>query len=256
MRVLIVIPVRLMSSRLPRKALQLVGRKPILQWVVEEVQAMGLPGQVVVAADTVEVVAWAKSWGVAAELVTGGAIEPRNGTERVARLLQAFPSYLEHVDVVVNVQADQLGLTPGVVRGAVARVLEAGDSVGTVVAAEKLCLGHRHTCVEALVDATGACLSFWRRWDHAGRVVWTPPTISIGRHVGVYAYSPTTLRKWVDLPCVPAEVQSGLEQLRPLIAGMSIGASWLGVPPPHAIDTPEDLAHVRRLAARKARELV
>jgi 3-deoxy-manno-octulosonate cytidylyltransferase (CMP-KDO synthetase) len=61
------------------------------------------------------------------------------------------------------------------------------------------------------------------------------------QHVGVYAYRPAALRRWLALPPVDAERDEALEQLRPLAHGMHIGVAVLNTVVPHGIDTEDDL---------------
>ena len=48
-------------------------------------------------------------------------------------------------------------------------------------------------------------------------------------HVGVYAYTPDALARWVALPVHPLERIERLEQLRPLAHGMRMGVAIVDV---------------------------
>jgi 3-deoxy-manno-octulosonate cytidylyltransferase (CMP-KDO synthetase) len=61
-------------------------------------------------------------------------------------------------------------------------------------------------------------------------------------HVGVYAYTPAALVRWVALPPHPLEQVERLEQLRPLAAGIRIGVGVIDGPLRGGIDTEADLA--------------
>jgi 3-deoxy-manno-octulosonate cytidylyltransferase (CMP-KDO synthetase) len=65
-------------------------------------------------------------------------------------------------------------------------------------------------------------------------------------HIGVYAYRPNLLARWVGLPPIAEERDERLEQLRPLAHGMSIGVALLREPPPPGVDTEDDLRAVER----------
>ncbi|KKL21716.1 hypothetical protein LCGC14_2442660 [marine sediment metagenome] len=253
MKMLVVLPVRLNSSRLPQKPLQLILGKPLLQRMVEEVLAMDLGAQhMVVAADSAEICVAVESWngcgGMDVVLVDAPC---RNGTERVARLFAQCPQYRD-VDVVVNIQADQLLLPREAVLDAAAMVMDKGYPIGTVAVPQVICydpypMPH---AVEVLVDVAGRCLGFWRVEAWNDEVVWAAPFVKVGRHVGVYAYSPEALRQWSRLSPTHEEMQFGLEQLRPLQAGVPIGAAWLHYAPPITIDTPADLQWLRQWAIK------
>jgi 3-deoxy-manno-octulosonate cytidylyltransferase (CMP-KDO synthetase) len=61
-------------------------------------------------------------------------------------------------------------------------------------------------------------------------------------HVGVYAYTPDALARWVALPVHPLEQIERLEQLRPLAHGMRMGVAITDETARSGIDTEEDLA--------------
>ncbi len=250
MKMLVVLPARLNSKRIPHKPLQVILGKPLLQRVVEEVLAMNLGAQhIVVAADSEELCGVVEGWEscdvVDVELVD---VPCRNGTERVAWLFEHRPQYRD-VDVVVNIQVDQLLLPREAVLGAVDRVVgKTCNPIGTVVVPQALCHDPYPMpyAVEALVERdSGRCLSFWRGPLWRQKLVLAPH-IWVGRHVGVYAYHPLALEEWARLPFTREERETGLEQLRPLIAGCPIGAALLLLPLPLTIDTPQDLQWARQ----------
>jgi 3-deoxy-manno-octulosonate cytidylyltransferase (CMP-KDO synthetase) len=157
-----------------------------------------------------------------------------SGTERVAEAAShpAFPP----ADVLLNLQGDEPFVAREAALGAVARV-RAGDEVGTAAQplSERAWRDPHRVKVE--VDGCGRALRFFR----------TPAAPACGRrapvfhHVGVYAYRPAALRRWMTLPPTPAERDEALEQLRPLGHGMRIGVAVLAEAAPHGIDTEDDL---------------
>ena len=64
---------------------------------------------------------------------------------------------------------------------------------------------------------------------------------SVLHHVGVYAYTPDALARWVALPAHAYERVERLEQLRPLAAGMRMGVAVVAGPIRGGIDTEADL---------------
>jgi 3-deoxy-manno-octulosonate cytidylyltransferase (CMP-KDO synthetase) len=69
---------------------------------------------------------------------------------------------------------------------------------------------------------------------------------ALRQHLGVYAYTPATLRQWVELPEHPLERIERLEQLRALAAGIPIGVALIDEPVRPGIDTAEDLERANR----------
>ncbi|MDQ3389080.1 MAG: NTP transferase domain-containing protein, partial [Gemmatimonadota bacterium] len=78
-----VIPARIGSSRLPRKALHPLAGRPLIEWVWRAVLAMELFDQVVVATDSEEIADAARAFGARAELTSP---DHPSGTDRVAEV--------------------------------------------------------------------------------------------------------------------------------------------------------------------------
>jgi 3-deoxy-manno-octulosonate cytidylyltransferase (CMP-KDO synthetase) len=63
------------------------------------------------------------------------------------------------------------------------------------------------------------------------------------RHLGLYAYAPDALSRWVALAPTALEQLEKLEQLRPLEAGLRIGVAVVGGADP-GVDTPADVVRI------------
>ena len=61
------------------------------------------------------------------------------------------------------------------------------------------------------------------------------------QHLGVYAFRPAALARWMALPPTVPELAEKLEQLRPLGHGMTIGVARLDRTALPGIDTEDDL---------------
>ena len=219
-----VIPARLGSERLPRKPLHRIAGRPLIEWVWRRVDALGVLDRVVVATDSEEVVAVCRDMGADAVLTTDG--HP-SGTDRIAEVLER--GVLGAPGVVVNVQGDEPFVTAAQVQGAVAAVQE-GWEVGTVAAP----VGSREAWTDPSVvkvvrgDAGGALYFSRAPIPH---LRGGPPgehdlaSDRYLRHIGIYAYTPAALRRWVALPRGRLEQMERLEQLRPLAAGIRIGVA-------------------------------
>jgi 3-deoxy-manno-octulosonate cytidylyltransferase (CMP-KDO synthetase) len=73
------------------------------------------------------------------------------------------------------------------------------------------------------------------------------PEEAVYRHIGLYAYRRSALRRLSALPPAPLERIEALEQLRALWHGMTIQTGITQRPPPRGVDTPEDYRLVARL---------
>jgi 3-deoxy-manno-octulosonate cytidylyltransferase (CMP-KDO synthetase) len=247
--VLGVIPARLQSQRLPRKPLQQLAGRTLIEWVWRRVSSFQILDACVVATDSAEVAAECERIG--ARVVLTAAAHP-SGTDRVAEVA-ARPEY-RGAAVIVNIQGDEPFVSVEQVAGAIGQV-RAGFDVGTVATpVRELAAWQSADVVKVVRRDDGGALYFTRapiphRRDglplaaelHGDRYL---------RHVGVYAYTPASLARWVALPPHPLEELERLEQLRALAAGLSVGVAVVAEAAGSGVDTAEDaLAAEPRLRA-------
>ena len=245
--VLGVIPARLASERLPRKPLYPIAGRPLIEWVWRRVRELAVLDRVLVATDSEEIAEVCRSIG--AEVAMTSA-EHGSGTERVAEVVSG--SAHAGVEVVVNVQGDEPFVRAEQIEGAVERV-RAGWDVGTAASPVMTREAWEDPSVVKVVrnDAGGALyfsrapIPYVRGGLDDERDLASDRFL---RHIGVYAYTPEALRRWVALPPAPLEAAERLEQLRPLAAGLGIGVAIVGAAE-GGIDTPED---ARRAESRLA----
>lgn len=243
MRTLAVIPARLGSTRLPRKPLRLLAGVPIIVRVLERVRALRVADVVVVATDSDEVARCVEEAGGEAVLT---AIGHPSGTDRVAEVVRA--AGLGEFDAVLNVQGDEPFVSGAAVRGALAQITERGFPLGTAAARAPRAVLDDHNAVKVVAADDGAALYFSR----APIPFLRDPSDAAERdqrvfqHVGVYAYTPDALARWVELPTHPLERVERLEQLRPLAVGMRMGVALIDRPLHAGIDTEDDLERANR----------
>lgn len=247
MPVLGVIPARLGSSRLPRKPLVPLAGEPLILWVVRRVAEARACDRLVVATDAPEIVTVVEHAGYEAILTSP---EHQSGTERVAEVAaaKAFSGF----DVILNVQGDEPLVAPDALHGSVARV-RSGDPIGTAAGDLDRSLASDPNRVKVVVDPLGRAIYFSRapipfNRDNASDVRYH-------QHVGVYAYTPDALARWVRLAPVPEERWERLEQLRPLLHGMPIGVALFPGPTAPGVDTADDLRTVATQLTRQLREV-
>ena len=70
------------------------------------------------------------------------------------------------------------------------------------------------------------------------------------RHIGVYAFTPAALARWMALPETHLENVEKIEVLRPLAGGMSVGVA-ITQHTSIGIDTPADLERAEQLMRRE-----
>ena len=241
-RVIILIPARLASNRLPGKPLADIAGRPMIAHVLERAREADV-GEVVVATDSEAVC-------VAAEKAGGRAVmtsaEHASGSDRIFEALtQIDPE--RRVATVVNVQGDLPTLDPADIRAALGALSDAKVDIATIAAeigdpAERA----NPNVVKVIGSPLGGrrlrALYFTRATAPAGEG-------PLYHHIGLYAYRRAALERFVKLPPSTLEKREKLEQLRALEAGMRIDVAIVDSAP-LGVDTPEDLEKARALLAR------
>jgi 3-deoxy-manno-octulosonate cytidylyltransferase (CMP-KDO synthetase) len=207
---------------------------------------------VVVATDSEEIAAVCARLGAAVELTSP---EHGSGTERVAEVA-ARSAYRDYA-VVVNIQGDEPFVAAAAVRESAALV-RGGWDVGTpavpVGGLEEL---RDPGVVKVVRGLDGGALYFSRNaipFKRDGEP--TAADFTAGRwlrHIGVYAYSPAALARWVKLGPSTLEATERLEQLRALEAGIRFGIAVIDRRTDEeklgGIDTAADAARAESLLA-------
>jgi len=249
----VLIPARLASTRLPRKALAEIGGVPMIVRVARRA-ALSRAGAVVVAADDGEIVAACTAHGVTAILT---ATDHANGSDRIAEACTTLD--LDDAEIVVNVQGDEPLIEPALIDACAALLASRDDCVMSTAAHP---IGEHAdfanvNIVKVVLDAAGRALYFsrapipWPRDEAAADALATmaiPPL----RHVGLYGYRAGFLRRFPLLAHSPLEQIERLEQLRVLWHGERIAVHVSASAPGVGVDTAEDLERARRLVAAEA----
>lgn len=248
----VAVPARLASSRLPGKVMADIAGRPMLQHVLERCRRAAGVAAVLACTDSASVQAAARDWGFQALLTPDSC---SSGSERLAavvdQLVAAGGSSLERT-LVINVQGDQPLLDPAILTAMVERFAALGrPPVLTPVyplAAEKI---HDPNVVKVLRAADGRALTFSRSaLPHVRDLPpqeWHRATTFWG-HVGIYGYRADVLAGWSQLPPSALEDLEKLEQLRLLEAGVPI-ATFTVEADCFSVDTAEQLEQARALLA-------
>ncbi len=228
------IPARHGSSRFPGKPLAQLAGKPLIQHVYEAAQQVAQVGQIIVVTDHDVILQTVRDFGGEVCLVT----EPcRTGTDRVAKAA----SRLTH-DVVVNLQADEVLLHPGLLSDLIQPFFKSDAGIGTLK--RKLQQGEERenpSYVKVVTDHKGRALYFSRSAVPCWRDGIPARTSEAAwMHLGVYIFQKVALQQFSKLPTGFLEEAEKLEQLRALEYGMPIMV-WETAHESLRIDTPEDL---------------
>lgn len=238
----VVIPARYDSSRLPGKALLPLAGKPMLQWVHERAKACGA-AEVCIATDDDRIATAARGFG--ADVVMTSRSHT-SGTDRIAEV--AITRGWQDEDIVVNVQGDEPLIPPAVI-DQVAQLLAANAraDIGTLaVKIESLADLNDPNVVKAACDAGGRALYFSRAPIPFNRDAPTTVPAAALRHVGIYAYRVSALRKLSKLQPTRLEQIEKLEQLRALENGMEIRVALAVERPLADVNTAADLERAER----------
>lgn len=243
----VLIPARMASSRLPDKPLADLAGIPMVVRVAQRARVSSAR-RVVVATDDARVIAACQSHGVEAIMTRSDHL---SGSDRLAEASEILQ--LSDQDIVVNVQGDEPLISPESI-DAVAQLLAKRDdcSMSTLAHAlddvEEFASPH---VVKVVLDARDTALYFsrapiaWWRDGFSHGISKLPSTAPL-RHVGLYAYRVQFLRLFPQLKPAPLEMLESLEQLRALWHGYRIAVHVSEHAPGPGIDTPEDLARIRR----------
>ncbi len=213
LRTLGVIPARLASTRLPRKVLREVAGKPLLAWVVEAARACHQLDQVLVAADSEEVVDLCHRLGFPVQLTS---TDLPSGTDRVHAVAQLYDA-----DVYVNIQGDEPLLRPEHIAALLRPFSQPQVDVSTL---KVRCTPENISnpnAVKVVTGSDGRALYFSRAAIpyHRDAADLVPQYC---KHIGLYAYRKHALNLFPTLPASALEHAERLEQLRFLENGLLI----------------------------------
>jgi 3-deoxy-manno-octulosonate cytidylyltransferase (CMP-KDO synthetase) len=240
--VLILIPARMASTRLPGKPLLDIAGQPMIVHVMRRAQAARV-GEVVVATDS-EVIA------ACVEKADGRAVMTRanhvSGSDRIFEALEVIDPQ-RRSSIIINMQADLPTIAPADVAAAIAPLADAAVDIATLAAEITREEERSNPNVVKLVGTPVGK-------DRLRALYFTRATAPAGEgplyhHIGLYAFRRAALARFVALSPSPLEQREKLEQLRALEAGMRIDASIVASVP-LGVDTPEDLERARKILGR------
>ncbi len=243
---LVVIPARLESTRLPRKALLAESGKPLVQHAWEAARRAREAGRIVVATDSDEIARAVRGFGGEAVLTEA---RHATGSDRVAEVARFSPE-----EIVVNLQGDWPDLDPEAIDslvGALREDRECGIATIAYPLDDRPDLFADASQVKVVCDRNRRALYFSRAPVPYPRNVQSAEGFPLG-HAGIYGFRRRTLLEFAALEPTPLERLEGLEQLRALENGMPIRLV-IGPYACRGIDTREDYeVFLRRMRARSS----
>ncbi len=263
--VLIVIPARYQSSRLPGKPLALIAGIPMIERVALIAQSVCQQNEncsYVVATDDERIMSFCAERAIPARMTSESC---RSGTERCWDVVQQDKTL--HADFIVNLQGDNPLCPPWVIQELIDSWKKSAGDVFTPfiqlswdeydrLQEAKKTTPYSGTCV--LVDKDDYALAFSkntipaiRKPQQARELLSKSP---VRRHIGLYAYTYTALKNYFTLTESDYELGciEGLEQMRYLYHGMRIKmvpVDYRGRKTSSGVDSPEDIARVEAILA-------
>jgi 3-deoxy-manno-octulosonate cytidylyltransferase (CMP-KDO synthetase) len=241
-RILVLIPARMASTRLPNKPLADIAGLPMIVHVLRRAEQAAI-GRVAVATDTVDIAEAVRAHGGEAVMTR---VDHPSGSDRIHEAMLALDP-TGKAEIVVNLQGDFPTITVDNIRDVLPPLADPAVDIATLAS-------QIHTEEEDLapsvVKAVGTSLGGRRM----RALYFTRATAPHGdgpryHHIGLYAYRRAQLERFVKLPPSPLELQEKLEQLRALEAGMRIDITIVDTVP-RGVDTPADLETARNILAK------
>lgn len=237
-----IIPARYASTRFPGKPLALLGGKPVIQWVWENVSAMPELACAVVATDDERIAEAVKGFGGRAVMT---ASTHRSGTDRCGEVVCKLREEGQTFDVAINVQGDEPFVRQEQLRSLVDCFADGEVQIATLkTAIHSTAELMSPNNVKVVCDLRGRALYFSRQPLPHVRGVEPEQWMEhhqYFKHVGIYAFRTETLEALVRLQQSPLELCESLEQLRWLENGYEIQVKETAVAN-IGIDTPADMA--------------
>lgn len=244
-RTLGIIPARYASTRFPGKPLADIQGKPMIQWVYE--RCSNIFEHLYVATDDYRIINAVNGFGGEAILTGDGH---SSGTERC---LEAYGIIRKQIDtefhLVVNIQGDEPLVNPEQLEELISCFDDSATEIATLIQPfDETEDPENQNIVKVVVDHALKAIYFSRlpipfKRDKSAEITHY-------KHIGLYAYTPTALRKICSLSPTMLEKSENLEQLRWLEHGYSIQTK-VTMHKSLGVDSPADLDKVRALLLNK-----
>lgn len=245
MKISIIIPSRLASTRLPQKPLaDILGQSLIERVYIQASQVQET--EVIVATDSNVIYDHVLAFGGKVMMTSD---THQSGTDRVAEVVAKLDS-----DIIINLQGDEPLIDPRQIEELIELMKKDDVQIGTqCTQVYSMDMLFDYNIVKVVRDHQNRALYFSRQAIPAIRdqkyEFWMQMT-SYYRHIGMYGFKRKTLLDIQQLSQSDYEIAESLEQLRWLQNGYTIHCietnySSIGV------DTPEDLERVRDIVLRE-----
>jgi len=239
MKTIAIIPARYASTRFPGKPLAILGGKPVIQRVYEQVTTV--LDEAYVATDDERIYNKVQEFGGRVVMTSPNH---KSGTDRIEEAVQKIGT---DADIIINVQGDEPFIHPSQIEA----LIKCFDDPTTQIATlgkpfdndADISLLYNPNSPKIVVDNNSFALYFSRsvipfiRGVEHNQWLGKYPFL---KHLGIYAYRTQVLHEITRLPQSSLELAESLEQLRWLQNGYRIRVGTTNIETV-GIDTPEDL---------------
>lgn len=239
MKTIAIIPARYASTRFPGKPLAILGGKPVIQRVYEQVTTV--LDEAYVATDDERIYNKVQEFGGRVVMTSPNH---KSGTDRIEEAVQKIGT---DADIIINVQGDEPFIHPSQIEA----LIKCFDDPTTQIATlgkpfdndADISLLDNPNSPKIVVDNNSFALYFSRsvipfiRGVEHNQWLGKYPFL---KHLGIYAYRTQVLHEITRLPQSSLELAESLEQLRWLQNGYRIRVGTTNIETV-GIDTPEDL---------------
>ena len=227
-KLVIIIPARLKSRRLSRKLLRKIDNIPMILRVAKSAISCQL-GEVYVATDSKKIFNLCQKNSINSVITK---VDIKSGTDRV---FSAYKIINKNFDLIVNLQGDLPIFEKELIKKTTNLFLDKNTDIASAICDLESSEIKDKNIVKANVildkNNEGFATNFLR-------VIKTK--VNFYHHIGLYVYSPNSLKKFVNLEQTKNEIKRSLEQMRAIDNKMNIKVIKLKSNPP-SVDTIEDL---------------
>lgn len=243
-----VIPARYASQRAPGKPLvDLVG-KSLVQRVWEQASQAKCVSELVIATEDKRIFDCAVSFGAKVLMTSDKHL---TGSDRVSEACDLMAAQGKHFELVANIQGDMPFVNPKVIDGTISALAEASDNFGMSTVATPIHSEgeyYKPSAVKVVLGTLNQALYFSRSpipYIRNEDDLYSSDPPSYGhKHMGLYVFRPSVLKRISSLSQSLPERREQLEQLRALCNGINIKvyiAARSDVEPAIEVDTPDDI---------------
>lgn len=231
-KILILIPARLSSTRLPNKVIKLINGKPLIVLVAERAKKFEI-GKVVVASGNKKICSILNNYSIESYLTKKKHV---SGTDRI---FEIYDNFFKGYDLIVNLQGDVPYFEKNLIEDTLDIMNDPKVEIGT--AACKLqgteVEDENIVKVKSVLNKQnqGYCTDF-------KRII--KKTTNFYHHIGIYVYTAKSLKKFIGLRPTENEKKRSLEQMRGLDNKMILKMKLVDHSP-IGVDTIKDLKKIR-----------